>query len=299
MSDAPLILSNDTLELELSPSIGGAISRFAWTGEGGPTPILRDCHTRLENVLDAACFPLVPFVNRIRDGRFSFRGRQVRLAPNMAGDPSPLHGQGWTGEWSVETKSEVEATLVYDHPAGEWPWAYRARQQFRLDGNALDLRLTCENRSAEPMPCGLGFHPYFRCGPQTRIQTEVGDVWAVDDKVLPLARMPAVGRYAIGDDPVCGRGLDNGYGGWSGKAIFSDPDWPFEIRLSSPAVRYFQLYSPAKGGIFVAEPVSHANAALNEPEEDWAALGIEIVEPGEHMVLDARIAVEERAAGVG
>jgi aldose 1-epimerase len=64
--------------------------------------------------------------------------------------------------------------------------------------------------------------------------------------------------------------------------------------LSSPQARYFQLYSPENGGIFVAEPVTHANAALNEPEEDWARLGIAILDPGEEMALAARIAVEAR-----
>jgi aldose 1-epimerase len=212
----------------------------------------------------------------------------------MARDPSPLHGQGWMSPWRVESSSNVDAGLSFDHRPGEWPWRYEARQLFRLDDSALHLRLTCRNGSDEPMPCGLGFHPYFPCGPNTRIHTEVDEVWTVDKDVLPVARMPAEGRYAIADDPVCGRGLDNGYGGWSGRTILSDPDWPYEIELSSPQAPYFQLYSPQQGGIFVAEPVTHANAALNEPEDDWARLGIEILEPGEEMALDARIAVEPR-----
>ena len=82
------------------------------------------------------------------------------------------------------------------------------------------------------MPCGLGIHPYFNCGPQTRIRTAVTDVWTVDDKVLPVDKLPATGRYAIADEPVCGRGLDNGYDGWGGEAVFSDPDWPFDIALT-------------------------------------------------------------------
>ncbi|MGN6156341.1 MAG: aldose 1-epimerase [Sphingomicrobium sp.] len=294
MTDASLTLSSDILELRLSPSIGGAISDFAWKDGGDRRPILRESHTPLENVLDASCFPLVPFVNRIRGGCFTFRGRQVRLSPNMAGDPSPLHGQGWTSPWRVESRADSQAVLAFDHRSGEWPWTYEARQTFRIEGNALHLRLECRNNSAEPMPCGLGFHPYFPCGPGTRIQTEVAGVWTVDKDVLPVARMPAEGRYAIGDDPVCSRGLDNGYDGWSESAILTDPDWPFEIELSSPQARYFQLYSPDHGGIFVAEPVTHANAALNEAEEDWPRLGIEILEPGEEMALDARIAVEPR-----
>jgi aldose 1-epimerase len=48
-------------------------------------------------------------------------------------------------------------------------------------------------------------------------------------------------------------------------------------------------YSPESGGFIVAEPVTHANAALNEPEEAWAGLGLPILEPGEEMVLSARI----------
>jgi aldose 1-epimerase len=294
MADTNLTLSSGILELRLSPSIGGAISSFTWKEGGGRYTILRESHTPLQKVLDASCFPLVPFVNRIRGGCFTFRGRQVRLSANMPGDPSPLHGQGWTSRWSVESSSEAEAVLAFDHPPGEWPWAYEARQELKLEANALHLRLGCRNTSGEPMPCGLGFHPYFTCSDATRIETGVEQVWTVDKDVLPVAKMPAVGRYAIGDDPVCGRGLDNGYDGWSGRAIFTDPDWPFEIELSSPQARYFQLYSPSGGEIFVAEPVTHANAALNEPEPDWERLGIRILEPGEEMALDARIAVRAR-----
>jgi len=294
MTDHTLTLSSGILELRLSPSIGGAISSFRWKDGGRERAILRESNTPLQKVLDASCFPLVPFVNRIRGGCFTFRGRQVRLSPNMAGDPSPLHGQGWTSPWRVDSSSEAQAVLQFDHRPGEWPWAYQARQHFQLEANALHLRLTCRNTSDEPMPCGLGFHPYFQCGAGTRIQTEVQHVWTVDKDVLPVARMPTEGRYAIGDDPVCGRGLDNGYDGWSGRALLTDPDWPFEIELSSPQARYFQLYSPESGGIFVAEPVTHANAALNQPESDWARLGIQILEPREEMALDARIAVRVR-----
>lgn len=294
MADAPLTLRSGSLELELSPAVGGAIAGFTWVAGGERTPILRPSPAPLERVLDSASFPLVPFVNRIRGGCFEFRGREVRLAPNMAGDPSPLHGQGWTSAWTVESAGEAEAVLAFDHAAGEWPWAYRARQHLRLTGDSLCVELSCTNLSREPMPCGLGIHPYFTCGPDTRIQTYVEEVWTVDEDVLPVGRQPANGRYAIGDSPVCGRGLDNGYGGWSGCALLTDPGWPFELMLTSPQARFFQLYSPVSGGVFVAEPVTHANVALNEPEEAWAALGIEVLQPGGETSLDARIEVQPK-----
>jgi aldose 1-epimerase len=290
-SEAILALAAGRLRLELSPSVGGAISAFEWIEGERSRPILRKCHSPLEKVLDAACFPLVPYVNRIRDGRFIFRGREVHLAPNMSGDPSPLHGQGWLNPWSVSESSETHAVLGYRHQADEWPWSYEARQEFALDDGGLTIVLDCRNVSSDPMPCGLGEHPYFPCGPRTRIATRVTHAWTVDEKVLPVEKVPAKGRYDLGDRLVCSQDLDNGFDGWGGEARMSDPDWPYDVRLSSPDARFFQLYSPPQGGIFVAEPVTHANAALNAPEAEWPELGMRVLEAGEEMSLRMRFDV--------
>jgi aldose 1-epimerase len=288
---ASLSLRADQLELELSPSTGGAISSLDHVGPKGRAPVLRRSNSRLENVLESACFPLVPFVNRVRGGSFSFRGREVRLSPNMKGDPSPLHGQGWLNAWQVGSAGDAEAVLRFVHEPGEWPWRYEARQDFRLDPRGLSIRLDCRNLSDAPMPCGLGQHPYFNCGPATRIDTQVTHAWTIDENVLPVEKVPASGRFDLSDRPVCGQDLDHGFGGWSGRARMSDPDWPFDLELSSPNARFFQLYSPQQSGIFVAEPVTHANAALNVPEDEWQELGLRVLEPGEAMELEMRLEV--------
>src|SRR6059058_4388740 len=154
-------VSAGSLSLSLNPSIGGSICGFDWTDKHRSARILRGCNRNGQNVLEASSFPLVPFVNRIKGGRFTFRGRTVRLQPNMAGDPSPLHGQGWLSAWTVEHASEAAAALSFRHDAGEWPWEYEARQEFALDDGGLSVMLSCRNLSAEAMPCGLGQHPYF------------------------------------------------------------------------------------------------------------------------------------------
>ena len=209
----------------------------------------------------------------------------------MPPDPSPLHGQGWLHAWEVEKLGPDHAELSYRHAADEWPWAYEARQVFELDEDGLSLVLACTNLSGEPMPCGLGQHPYFLCTPRTRLDTKVETVWTIDEQVLPVEQVPAAGRFDLSDRLVCGQGLDHGFGGWSGRAVISDPDLPFRIAMSSPDSHFFQLYSPRSGGLFVAEPVSHANAAMNAPEEAWAELGMRVLEPGESMSLTMRIEI--------
>jgi aldose 1-epimerase len=230
-------------------------------------------------------------VNRVRDGSFIFRGQSVSMDPNMAGDPSPLHGHGWLNPWSVEEASESRAVLSYRHAPDEWPWSYEARQEFRIEEAVLWIGLTCRNTSGEPMPCGLGQHPYFPCSASTLIETGVTHAWTVDEQVLPVEKVPASGRYDLSNRLICGQDLDNGFGGWSGRALMDDPAWPFELELSSLQARFFQIYSPASGGIFVAEPVSHANAAMNAPEADWPELGLRVLDPGEEMRLDMRLEV--------
>ena len=252
---------------------------------------MRGCHSGSINVLEAACFPLVPFVNRIRGSRFIFRGREVVLKPNMAGDASVLHGQGWLSAWQVLFADDRQAELAFEHAAGEWPWTYEARQHFTLDERGLTARLSCLNTSAEPMPCGLGLHPYFPCGEETILRTVVTHAWEINENVLPTAKVPASGRFDLSERRACGQGLDHGFAGWSGQARLTDPGWKAELILSSPEARFFQLYSPARGGLFVAEPVSHANAALNAPEKEWPELGMRVLEPGEEMHLTMRLDV--------
>ena len=185
-------LTAGCLRLTLSPSVGGAISAFEWVGEGIARPILRQCHSPLEKVLDACCFPLVPYVNRVRGGCF---------IPWARGPARPQHGRrskpaaraGLAEPVDGRTSGRTSARAQLPPRAGEWPWAYEARQEFALDERACRVRLSCRNTVDEPMPCGLGVHPYFPCGPQTRIDTRVACAWTIDEKVLPVDQVPAEG----------------------------------------------------------------------------------------------------------
>lgn len=287
-----ICLRTENLELALSHSVGGSIASLEWLGDGFPAcGLMRGSHSDSNNVLDAASFPLVPFVNRIRGSRFTFRGREVALKPNMAGDASVLHGQGWLNPWQVLFADGQEAELAFEHAAGEWPWTYEARQHFAIDEGGLTVRLSCLNTSAEAMPCGLGQHPYFPCSEETILDTKVTHAWEIDAHILPTVKVPATGRFDLRERKVCGQGLDHGFCGWAGEARMSDPGWPAQILMSSTEASFIQLYSPAEGGLFVAEPVSHANAALNAPEEEWPDLGMRVLEPGEEMQLTMRLEV--------
>jgi aldose 1-epimerase len=288
------------LTLTLAPSSGGSITGLIYANmDGRKIPCLRVVEGNLSDPLDGSNFPLVPFVNRVRNGHFRFRGREIKLVPNLDGDPSPLHGQGWKAPWSVASHDENTAELLYRHEIGEWPWTYEARQLFTLAEDALSVRLSCTNTSSEPMPCGLGLHPYFNCGPSTTLDTEVECSWTIDADVLPVDKVAASGRYDLRQRRICGQDLDHGFGGWSGTARIDDPELPFTIRLTAKGAAFLHVYSPVEGGFFATEPVTHANAALNAAEADWDELGLRVLDPGETMSLEMQIALVPREGAAG
>ena len=289
--EALLTLTSGKLELVLAPAAGCSTIRFDYRLGDGKIAVFRGSDGVPPSPVETANFPLVPYVNRIRGGRFTFRGREVTIAQNLKGDSSPLHGQGWLAAWDVVSAGESEADLRFRHEAGEWPWSYEARQLFTLDPRGLTILLACRNLSDEPMPCGLGQHPYFNCTAETILDTRVTHAWTIDENVLPVEKVPATGRFDLSERRVCGQDLDHGFAGWGGTARIETAGSPLSVEISSPDAHFFQVYSPPSGGFFVAEPVSHANAALNEPEEKWAELGMRVLEPGEEMSLSARFEI--------
>lgn len=288
-----LVLHAGALELELAPDIGGSIARFDYVSNGNRQPLLRPAALGANSPLAMASFPLVPYANRIRGGSFVCDDRTVTLTPNLPGDPSPLHGQGWLNPWQVTGSAVRQARLAYIHETGEWPWRYEAWQEFNLDENGLSVTLGCRNLSPERMPCALALHPYFPGDDSTIIDVEVASAWTIDAQTLPLREVAATGRYDLRNRRVCGTSLDNGFEGWSGKADFSWPGSSVGLTMSSIDATRFQIYSPPDQNYFAAEPVQNTNAALNAPQDQWSALGILMLEKAAVRQLNVRFDVNE------
>ena len=283
-----LALGRGDLQLDLLPRLGGAVAAYRRATPGGTQALFRESTADADDVLQTACFPLVPYCNRIRDGRFRFGDREVRLTPNLPPQKHPLHGQGWRNPWTVTGAGPDWAELVYRHEPDEWPWAYEASQRFTLDHAGLEIQLGCRNLASEPMPCGLGLHPFFDAPAGTMLDTRVAGVWTVDEEIMPVRLEPPVGRYALENRSIAGASLDNGYEGWSGKAILRWPGAAAGLRISSADAARFQVYAPAGQPVLCAEPVTNANDALRRPEAAWAEAGIVVLGPGEVASMTAR-----------
>jgi aldose 1-epimerase len=258
-----VVLQHTAMRMILAPKQGGSIRELAWQGQ----PLLRPTPAYAgDDPFDLACFPMVPYANRIARGAFRFGGHDVRVEPQWDGDPHPLHGQGWRRAWSVVSASTSSATLGFEGGADEWPWRYRCRQRFDLGANEVSIELSIENLSGEPMPAMLGLHPYFPEATQARLEASLPRVWLTDKAALPLeeTRTPEAWRFeparAVQDVP-----LDHCFSGWNGTATLR---WPQRsLRVSAPDCRFLHVYVPAGKDFFCMEPQSAAAGALNREGE--------------------------------
>ena len=144
-----LTLRSGESSLVLAPEIGGAI--VGWTF--GTVPLLRRPSPDAivsGNVRGLACFPLVPYSNRIAYGRFHWDGTDHLMDRNFGDHPHAIHGIGWQRAWEVAAVGPASATLTLRHDAaGEqvraWPFAFAAEQRFMLTPDALHVALTLRN----------------------------------------------------------------------------------------------------------------------------------------------------------
>ena len=230
---------------------------------------------------EAAAFPLVPFSNRIRDGRFRFDGRDVVLPLNRTPERHAIHGQGWQATWTPREVSTASALLEFHHAPDAWPWAYRASQRFTLSPTGLTIELALHNDSDTPMPAGLGWHPYFLRTPRTTLTAAVERIWRTDAEMLPtdLVPSPVTARLSAGV-PIDSVSLDNGFTGWSRRAVI---EWPERgVRLVMTAERpldFLTVFIPPSLPFFCVEPVTHATDALNLTGPA-AEVGRRSLEPG-------------------
>jgi aldose 1-epimerase len=229
-----------------------------------------------------SCFPLVPFSNRIRNGRFTFRGRTVTLPPNFPPEPHNIHGQGWRAAWTVVDHADTHLTIEYRHAAGDWPFAYRARQHYGLSGDRLDVTITVTNEALEAMPVGFGLHPYFVRTPRTRLRARVRQFWKEDDDSMPTELVPVLDTIplatGLNPDAVA---LDTNFLGFGGTAHIEWPEHDARLRLVTDGpFGCLVVYTPPGQPFFCVEPATNCIDAFNLAAAGRADTGMLVLDAG-------------------
>jgi len=289
------------LVAEVAPAIGGSLVSFhrAAGAHGARRDWLRDgsaAAARGGDAFEMASFPLVPWCNRIRDGRFEWNGRHVQLPPNRPGSRHPLHGIGWQRAWRVTARGDAHVDLAFeDDGRGAWPFPFEARQRYAIDPGGLDITLAITNTGTETMPAGLAHHPYVphrREGTGTNLRAQVDAIWLADRDVLPTALSsahPAIHALRRGMR-LADFDLDNNFTGFAHRAEVTWPDGSGLRLLGGAPLDFFVLYCPADKDIAAIEAVSNTTDWLNlRDTQPRSTIGGASLEPGGALEVRTRL----------
>ncbi|PWF48588.1 aldose 1-epimerase [Massilia glaciei] len=278
-------LRNAHLHAQVLPDIGGGLARLDAIFDGNDHQVLRGLErppgAPAPTPSQLACFPLLPWSNRIGGGGFVFEGRAIALVPNRAGEPCPIHGEGWQRPWEVAFQTGTSVHLALDRRHGA-PFSYRAQLRYTLRDTMLEVALEVQNCGSAALPFGLGLHPWLPRTEGVTLRARAHATWRRGDDGLPLERIAIPGDWDFNSPrPLPAQGVDNVFDGWDGEAEISWPETGVRLRICA-GMAYYIVYTKPGADFFCFEPVDHLINAHNLPGGP-AANGLSLLGPGQSL----------------
>jgi aldose 1-epimerase len=287
---------SETLDLEagpwraeIAPARGGRITRLSFAA--GPDRVevlepIEDWRPAGRAWPAAGLYPLVPYSNRIENGLLRVGNRAVRLKIHAFGHPHAMHGPGHRRAWVATARStQVDLLLTYEAD-DDWPWPFEARLTYAIEGDRFIARIGLRNDSTEPMPAGLGLHPFFRAPKGSSLAFRYQDSWPQSERD---PSEPQFGQYPIDlKETLTDEPLMRCFGRWGRAATIERPD--LQIRLDASAVlRHLVVYRAAGSTFLCVEPVSHVTNGFHHHAVGLPCTGAIVLDPGGR--LEAEMAI--------
>jgi aldose 1-epimerase len=180
---------------------------------------------------------LVPWPNRIEDGRYEFEGQHHQLPLTEPELGNAIHGLVRWAAWDVAEREPGRLVMEHEiHPQPGYPFTLALTVEYALSGDGLSVRTTATNVGADACPYGCGAHPYLTLGTATVdtlvLRSPGGSVLVHDERSLPVGSGPVEGtefdfRRAR---PIGGTKLDNAF-----TDLERDADGRARVSLADPA----------------------------------------------------------------
>ncbi len=280
-----VVIADGPLEVTVLPEAGARLHRLRAFGHdvilAPPDPA-----THFADPFFWGSYVMAPWCNRIEARPTRIGAREVDLASNFP-DGTAIHGQVYVRPW---TRADDGAFRISGGGDG-WPWTYDVRMDVEIRGATLRIDLALTNTSTDPMPAGMGIHPWFLKPVRVAIHA---DRYFADNLATERDPAPVEGPFDLRSARPMADGLD---GTW---ADLGEPPVEFawdELGLratmrTTPVVPYIVAASPGNIDAVAVEPETHAPQAVrrllgNEPG------GLVMLPPGESLQVAIDLAFEQ------
>jgi aldose 1-epimerase len=300
-------IQNEFWKLTISPEFGASPFALEHKINGNWVPIMRPSlpgSLEAGRSTDFSSYTLAPYSNRIRNHVFEFRNRKHQLRPNWH-DGQTIHGDVHGEPWKVSQPDS--STLQCEIDSSEisnlnFPFPYRVRCQYKLEGANFVTTLELINTGSETMPAGFGIHPYFQrripgSNADCQLEFGAGGWYQASDPKDPI---PDSAAGSIPSDKnflqaraINDQFIDGVYNGFVGLATLVWPGSGYQMKLEAdPIFSHFVVFT-APDQTLALEPVSNATDGFNLHARGIQNVGVRELEPGETMTGSITLRLEQ------
>lgn len=306
----PVTLSNESVTAHILPEFGFNLYDLVVVVDGTPVSLL----WYDEKILSGDARPsgsgipiLFPFAGRLQGTTLRWNGREYNIE---AGDGmgNAIHGFVLDRAWRVISQTPDSITGEFqcstDGPelTGMWPSDFLIQATYQLRSDGLSVSITCTNAGNEPMPCGLGTHPYFQLpltgdkADDCLLRLPVSSRWQMEDMIATGECTPLESHedYEAGmhfselflDDVFGDTRFENG----TAVAQLDDPQGGVTLDFTwDTACQYCVVYTPPHREAICIEPYTliPGGQSFKPPYE-----GLLVLEPGESFTHDFTLLVK-------
>lgn len=239
---------------------------------------------------------LVPWPNRVRDGRYSLGDQTLQLGLTEPARHNASHGLLRSAEYRTVSRTEAALTVTARiFPTSGYPFRVDHTVRFELSENGLQVAHELAHRGAPDAPAApvaIGAHPYLRVGevPVAECRLQIpGASWLVtDDQLIPVAARPVDAEHDWRTPRVIGSARPDTC--WSDLA--AEVDGLLRYRLVAPEGSSTELWAepvfghvqvfvtdrlPGRQLAIAVEPMTAAPDAFNSGD------GLRWLAPGETL----------------
>lgn len=167
-------------------SVGAGLAELTWQGKHLVIP-----HIPEEMPLAHLGKVLIPWPNRIANGRYRYDGLEYQLPINEHSSQASIHGLLAWRDWQIDELTTTKVSLtMFLPPSYGYPFQLKSQVIYSLDADTgLSVQIISKNTGNQAAPYGVGIHPYLTCNltlvDDYMLQLPAKQVFAVDTQSNP------------------------------------------------------------------------------------------------------------------
>ena len=208
---------------------------------------------------------LFPFVNRLKNGIYSFKNKSYQFPINETGG-NAHHGVLFNKIFSLKDYfiKDNEAIIILNYESKQedgFQFAFNINLQYTFGFNYLNISLRVDNLSEDDFPYSLGWHPYFKSSNLSKSCIKFSKSNDIITDVDGVALHCSKANQDVEINPSQ-KHLDNCFQLKNGEVEFNTPQYKMSISTNrSPA--FIHLYTPKIKDLFAIELTSGISNSFN------------------------------------